>query len=211
MRLDSRTTSVRVSALLAGALLLPIGTLAAQREPASSRPPGRAGEPGPQRRPGGAPRPGEGPTTATGPAAGPAAAACALSYERAHILSAPAGKPDGQLGVESLTLKPGETTTFVTDWKFEKQRGEGATRYGSHLRRARNVGTREVRLRIRSLPESMQNTAGAALVVVNGIPVVSGIASAGGSSVPAFKDEQVSLAPAQSNDYRSDLVRVDCP
>jgi hypothetical protein len=57
---------------------------------------------------------------------------CTIEYQRADNALAAPGRPDGQLGVERLTLKPGETKVFNTDWKYEKQRNDGSNYYGSH-------------------------------------------------------------------------------
>jgi hypothetical protein len=59
------------------------------------------------------------------------------------------GRPDGDLGVESITLQLGQFKAFLTDWKYERQRSDGTTYYGSHLRRARNAGTMLVQLKVR--------------------------------------------------------------
>ncbi len=58
------------------------------------------------------------------------------------------GRPDGLLGIESITLAPGEHKVFITDWKYEKQRNDGTTYYGSHLRIATNASSRVVRLQL---------------------------------------------------------------
>lgn len=56
------------------------------------------------------------------------------------------GRPDGALGTETLTLQPGETKVFTTDWKYEKQRNDGRNYYGSHVRTVRNAGQRPINL-----------------------------------------------------------------
>ena len=58
------------------------------------------------------------------------------------------GRPDGLLGVESITLAAAEHKVFITDWKYEKQRNDGTTYYGSHLRMATNASSRPVRLQL---------------------------------------------------------------
>jgi hypothetical protein len=84
-------------------------------------------------------------------AAAPAAAQqCSFEYQRADNMWAAQGRPDGTLGKETLTLQPGETKVFTTDWKYEKQRNDGANYYGSHLRIARNTGKRPIRFALRS-------------------------------------------------------------
>ncbi len=75
-------------------------------------------------------------------------ASCKLDYQRADNMWAAAGRPDGLLGVESITLKAGENKVFITDWKYEKQRNDGVTYYGSHLRVATNSSSRPIRLQV---------------------------------------------------------------
>ena len=76
------------------------------------------------------------------------AADCVLEYQRADNMWAPEGRPDGNLGIETITLSAGGYKTLNTDWKYEKMRNDGRTYYGSHLRVARNKGTRYIRLRV---------------------------------------------------------------
>lgn len=71
---------------------------------------------------------------------------CRIEYQRADNMWAAPGRPDGPLGAETLTLKPGERKVFITDWKYEKQRNDGTNYYGSHVRILRNTGTLPVRL-----------------------------------------------------------------
>jgi hypothetical protein len=47
---------------------------------------------------------------------------CSIEYQRADNMLAAAGRPDGSLGKETLTLQAAETRVFNTDWKYEKQR-----------------------------------------------------------------------------------------
>jgi hypothetical protein len=82
---------------------------------------------------------------ASHPAPPPAnTAPCVLQYQRADNMWADTGRPDGPLGVETITLQPGQRKVFVTDWKYEKVRNDGNNFYGSHLRVATNAGTRPV-------------------------------------------------------------------
>jgi hypothetical protein len=74
-----------------------------------------------------------------------------LEYQRADTMWAAFGHPDGALGVETLSLAPGTEKAFLTDWKYEKQRNDGTTYYGSHLRIATNPTSRTFRLHLRSL------------------------------------------------------------
>jgi hypothetical protein len=55
------------------------------------------------------------------------------------------------LGVESIPLAAGTNKVFITDWKYEKQRNDGTTYYGSHLRIATNSSSRAVRLQLVTL------------------------------------------------------------
>lgn len=63
-----------------------------------------------------------------------------LDYWRADNMWAAAGRPDGNLGQESISLKVGQTRVFVTDWKYEKRKNDGTNYYGSHGRVLRNGG-----------------------------------------------------------------------
>ena len=94
-------------------------------------------------------------------AAGASAQECRIEYQRADNAMAAAGRPDGPLGTETLTLKPGQTKVFATDWKYEKRRNDGTNYYGSHLRILRNTGSLPVRLSLvgalGGLPETLQS------------------------------------------------------
>jgi hypothetical protein len=72
-----------------------------------------------------------------------------LDYWRADNAMAAAGRPDGNLGMETISLPMGQTKVFVTDWKYEKQRNDGTTYYGSHLRIAQNNGDQPVDVVVR--------------------------------------------------------------
>lgn len=76
----------------------------------------------------------------------PTARTCTLEYQRADNMWAALGRPDGGLGVETITVPAGETRLLHTDWKFEKRRNDGTNYYGSHLRIARNAGERPVQV-----------------------------------------------------------------
>lgn len=80
--------------------------------------------------------------------------ACYLEYERADNGWAAYDRPDGDLGKEYVLVPAGETKTFITDWKYEKRRGNAGTYYGSHLRRAKNNGVRPIRAQVRTSPVS---------------------------------------------------------
>ena len=63
---------------------------------------------------------------------------------------APLGKPEGNLGTESITLLDGQTKLFFTDWKYEKLRNDGTNYYGSHLRIASNASNRPLKVQIQT-------------------------------------------------------------
>lgn len=71
-----------------------------------------------------------------------------LNYWRADNMWAAAGRPDGNLGEESVTVADGQKRVFITDWKYEKQRNDGTNYYGSHGRRLANKGTTPVYVRL---------------------------------------------------------------
>lgn len=77
---------------------------------------------------------------------------CTLEYQRADNMWAAAGRPDGNLGVETITLASGQGKALDTDWKFEKLRNDGRNYYGSHLRVAKNAGARQLVLSLRRTP-----------------------------------------------------------
>lgn len=62
-------------------------------------------------------------------------------YWRADNMWAAAGKPDGQLGKETISLLSGKARVFVTDWRYEKRRNDGTDFYGSHGRFLQNTGS----------------------------------------------------------------------
>lgn len=57
---------------------------------------------------------------------------------------AAAGRADGELGTETLTLKPTERKVFVTDWKYEKRRMTAGTTTAAIYASSRNAGVRQV-------------------------------------------------------------------
>ena len=64
---------------------------------------------------------------------------------------APFGKPDGNLGIETIQVQANGKQDFNTDWAFERMRNDGVRAwYGSHLRVAKNTGTRQVELWIKN-------------------------------------------------------------
>jgi|RhiMethySRZTD1v2_1073278.scaffolds.fasta_scaffold264556_1 hypothetical protein len=115
---------------------------------------------------------------------------CKIEYQRADNMWAAAGRPDGQLGTETLTLKPGETKVFNTDWKYEKRRNDGTNYYGSHVRVLRNAGTLPVKL---AMTGNNAQTGSAAAQVV-GQKVLSQLEPGKGAT-----------------SLRADLQEVSCP
>src|SRR5688572_3310918 len=67
-----------------------------------------------------------------------------LDYWRAVNMWAAKGRPDGNLGMETVTLQPGQNRLFITDLKYEKVRNDDTNYYGSHGRRLTNSGTETI-------------------------------------------------------------------
>lgn len=89
-------------------------------------------------------------TSGAGTAAGSSGGQpCTLEYQRADNMWAATGRPDGNLGTETLSLASGQSRVFITDWTYEKQRNDGSSYFGSHLRVARNPAAGVLRLRIK--------------------------------------------------------------
>ena len=91
-------------------------------------------------------------STSPVPPVGPPSATsevCTLEYQRADNMWAPAGDPQGSLGLERLTLHVSYQQNFDTWWGNEKRRNDGRTYYGSHLRVARNVGGHLIKLSVK--------------------------------------------------------------
>lgn len=123
-------------------------------------------------------------------AAAPVAAQqCTLEYQRADNMWAAAGRPDGALGKETLTLQAGETKVFTTDWKYEKQRNDGRNYYGSHVRIVRNAGQRPIKLVFR----------GSELKV--------------GGIIGQLREDRGlgTLKPGASGNVKADLMEASCP
>ncbi len=127
------------------------------------------------------------PVTAT-----PTAASCKLDYQRADNMWAAFGRPDGLLGVESISLPNGQAKVFVTDWAYEKQRNDGANYYGSHLRVATNPGTGIVQLRLKNPVSAMFGKFGAVAVARLGAP------------------GWLVMQPGDRAEFKDDLMEVHC-
>jgi hypothetical protein len=113
------------------------------------------------------------------------AGTCQFDYQRADNMWAPAGVPKGSLGTESIALVSGQKQVFLTDWKYEKLRNDGARYYGSHLRTATNRSGQTIRLTVRGWVGDL----------------ISGT---------TLKTYPVSLNPNTSAQFRADLVDVLC-
>ena len=124
-----------------------------------------------------------------------AAQSCVLEYRRADNMWSAIGRPDGFLGVETITLAPGTSRVFVTDWKYEKTRNDGTNYYGSHLRLATNKGPIPAIVEVQS----------AALAVES---MVSGLL---GVMKISWNKARVKAALGTERAYRADLAAVHCP
>ena len=130
-------------------------------------------------------------------AAAPAVAQqCSIEYQRADNMFAAPGRPDGNLGKETLTLQPGQNQVFNTDWKYEKQRNDGRNYYGSHMRIVRNTGQRPVTLIFRGTPADLAR---------GGLVGMAVTAVAGDRAGGELK------AGASTGNLRADLMEVHCP
>ena len=121
---------------------------------------------------------------------------CVLEYQRADNMWAAFGRPDGALGTETITLAPGTSRVFVTDWKYEKTRNDGTNFYGSHLRVATNKGE------IPAQVEVFSATATAEAIVGNVLTNVKRL---------AWNRALVSDGKSSSRQYKADLTVVHCP
>ncbi len=131
-------------------------------------------------------------TPVTGTPTTPAASSCKLDYQRADNMWADIGRPDGFLGVESISLPNGQAKVFVTDWAYEKQRNDGVNYYGSHLRVANNPGTGIVKLRLKNPASAMFGKIGAALASRLGAP------------------GWLIMKPGDRAEFKDDLMEVHC-
>lgn len=121
---------------------------------------------------------------------------CIFEYRRADNAGNQVGLPSNSLGVESVTMRPGERVLFDTNWANEKKKGTPSKRYGSHLRRAVNKGEGTV-VKVRAISNF------ASLVgqnVARGMLAIIRQADPNGTR----------LDYDQPADFKSDLVSVDC-
>lgn len=113
-----------------------------------------------------------------------------LDYWRADNMWAASGRPDGNLGMESISLQPGQKRVFITDWKYEKQKNDGTNYYGSHGRRLKNSG---------SVPIDVKCTSWEGLTG----PMMRQLLK----TTPGF----VRLTSGQQVDIKADIQEVSCP
>lgn len=125
-----------------------------------------------------------------------AAQNCVLEYQRADNMWAAFGRPDGMLGTESITLAPGTSRVFVTDWKYEKKRNDGTNYYGSHLRIATNKGQIPATVEVVSATLTTEGMLGNILTMVTKL---------------AWNRARVGMPQSSTRQYRADLAVVSCP
>ena len=124
------------------------------------------------------------------------AQSCILEYQRADNMWAAFGRPDGALGTETITLTPGQSRVFVTDWKYEKTRNDGTNFYGSHLRIATNKGEIPAQVEVVSATATVQSMVGNLLANVKPL---------------AWNRALVGDAKSYTRQYKADLAVVRCP
>ena len=113
-----------------------------------------------------------------------------LDYWRADNMWAAAGRPDGNLGMESITLEPGQRRVFVTDWKYEKTRNDGTNYYGSHGRRLTNSSSAPIDVRLTDIPTIIKTVVGSVINKTTG---------------------EIRLKPGQTLDIKADIQEVSVP
>ena len=147
-----------------------------------------------------------------------AAQSCILEYSRANNMWAGWGSPGGELPTETVTLKAGEKKVFATDWAYEKQRNDGTTYYGSHLRRAVNRGSSPVQVRLRGPMLVLIKPGGLALGPTSSLSSIKIMVENVVHYVMAHSLNTVIglggphfLQPGDMAFYRHDLADVSCP
>jgi hypothetical protein len=124
------------------------------------------------------------------------AQSCVLEYQRADNMWAAFGRPDGALGTETITLAPGTSRVFVTDWKYEKTRNDGTNFYGSHLRVTTNKGEIPAQVEVVSATATIESMLGKVLTNVKRL---------------AWNRALIADAKSSSRQYQADLAVVRCP
>jgi hypothetical protein len=122
-----------------------------------------------------------------------------LKYWRADNMWAAAGRPDGDLGEESISLQPGQTRVFVTDWKYEKRRNDGTNYYGSHGRKLSNPGTVPIDV---VLVGNLDKTSFSNFFIQSGLL---------GGVIQTVKGGRLRLKPGQSLSIKNDIAEVLVP
>jgi hypothetical protein len=115
-----------------------------------------------------------------------------LDYWRADNMWAAVGRPDGNLGQETISLAKGQRRVFVTDWKYEKQRNDGTNYYGSHGRRLTNSSSEPMDVKLTSFEGIIKSVLDA---------LRSGV----------IQDRVIRLKPGQTVDIKADIQEVACP
>jgi hypothetical protein len=118
--------------------------------------------------------------------------ACVLEYQRADNMWAALGRPDGQLGTERITLQPGQSRTFVTDWAYEKRRNDGTNYYGSHARIVKNAGDRPVSVRVRGEVKSPGGVTGGMMGAV------------------IYNNQRLAVEPTRTVEMKADILEASC-
>jgi hypothetical protein len=125
-----------------------------------------------------------------------------LDYWRADNMWAAAGRPDGDLGKESITLPVGQTRVFVTDWAYEKRRNDGTNFYGSHGRVLQNAGTVPIDVVLKG-PLSLLPLQ--SLVIPGTVgKLVSGV-------IQRMSGSRIRLSPGQKVSIQNDIAEVLVP
>lgn len=121
-----------------------------------------------------------------------------LDYWRADNMWAAAGRPDGDLGKESISLEVGKTRIFVTDWKYEKRRNDGTNYYGSHGRILENSGSVSVDVVLKG---QLDGT------------ILQKVVSGGllGGLVQAASGKRIRLRPGDKVSIKNDIAEVLVP
>lgn len=124
-----------------------------------------------------------------------------LDYWRADNMWAAAGRPDGPLGKESISLQVGNTRVFVTDWKYEKRRNDGTNYYGSHGRTLHNAGKVPIDVVLKGPLE--------ASAVTYALSRIAG--GALGGLVQQVAGDRIRLKPGVKISIRNDIAEVLVP
>jgi hypothetical protein len=124
------------------------------------------------------------------------AQACTLDYQRADNMWAAYGRPDGNLGTETITVDVGLARNFVTDWKYEKTRNDGTNFFGSHLRQVTNKGSTPVLIEIVGGSVPLDQMVNNIFTYVRKL---------------AWNKGEITIPAGVSRSFRADLGVVRCP